>query len=193
MTMRYQVAPGSLRVAGRILFGVDGWDGSHRALSWAIAEARVRGSLVQAVTVWRSPYDSDEMEDLWVELGPDRAERIETVENERLAARARAHSEATLAAVAGPDPSPRSNQPSCAGTLHRRCASCRGALTCSSSGPGGTEDSPGSCSGRRVPSVPTAVAARSSSSQCLPPRTTIHDRAWPDKVWPGGLRDIEGQ
>jgi nucleotide-binding universal stress UspA family protein len=104
MTMRYQVAPGSLRVAGRILFGVDGWDGSHRALSWAIAEARVRGSLVQAVTVWRSPYDSDEMEDLWVELGPDRAERIETVENERLAARARAHSEATLAAVAGSDP-----------------------------------------------------------------------------------------
>jgi len=95
---------GSLRVTGRILVGVDGSDGSHRALSWAIAEARVRGSLVQAVTVWRSPYDPDEMENLWVELGPDRAERIETVENGRLASRARARSEATLAEVAGEDP-----------------------------------------------------------------------------------------
>ena len=35
-----------------IVVGVDGSDGSRRALRWALHEAALRGSTVQAVTVW---------------------------------------------------------------------------------------------------------------------------------------------
>lgn len=37
-----------------IVVGVDGSPGSLRALQWAIAEGRLRGSAVEAVTTWRS-------------------------------------------------------------------------------------------------------------------------------------------
>lgn len=40
---------------GRILVGVDGSDGSARALRWALTEARAHGMVVDAVTVWESP------------------------------------------------------------------------------------------------------------------------------------------
>jgi nucleotide-binding universal stress UspA family protein len=42
---------------GRILAGVDGSPGSRRALAWAVEEAAFRGSVVEAATVWQSPYD----------------------------------------------------------------------------------------------------------------------------------------
>lgn len=36
-----------------IVVGVDGSPGSLRAMRWAIGEARLRGSAIEAVTVWR--------------------------------------------------------------------------------------------------------------------------------------------
>ncbi len=42
---------------GWILVGVDGSKGSRRALEWALEEARIRGSRVEAMLVWQSPYD----------------------------------------------------------------------------------------------------------------------------------------
>lgn len=44
-------------MAGRILVGVDGSPGSRRALAWALEEAAARGSVLEAVLVWRGPYD----------------------------------------------------------------------------------------------------------------------------------------
>ena len=37
----------------RIVVGVDGSEGSRRALTWAVREAAVRSGTVQAVTAWR--------------------------------------------------------------------------------------------------------------------------------------------
>ena len=37
---------------GGLVVGVDGSDGSRRALHWALEEARVRGASVRAVLVW---------------------------------------------------------------------------------------------------------------------------------------------
>jgi nucleotide-binding universal stress UspA family protein len=45
-------------MAGRILVGVDGSEGSRQALRWAIEGAAVRGATVRAVTVWESPARS---------------------------------------------------------------------------------------------------------------------------------------
>ena len=44
-------------MARRILVGVDGSEGSRRALRWAIEEAAARRETVDAVIVWQSPYD----------------------------------------------------------------------------------------------------------------------------------------
>jgi nucleotide-binding universal stress UspA family protein len=44
-------------VTGRILVGVDGSEGSLRALRWAAEEAALRGAVVVAAAVWQSPYD----------------------------------------------------------------------------------------------------------------------------------------
>lgn len=41
----------------RIVVGVDGSEGSHHALEWAIDEARARDWAVQAVTVWTRTFD----------------------------------------------------------------------------------------------------------------------------------------
>lgn len=51
-----------------IVVGVDGSDGSRRALRWALAEAKLRGCAVEAVTAWpardavaaRRPLDATE-------------------------------------------------------------------------------------------------------------------------------------
>lgn len=40
-----------------IVVGVDGSEGSRRALSWAIEEAAARPLVVRAVTVWQRSYD----------------------------------------------------------------------------------------------------------------------------------------
>ena len=44
-------------MTGRILVGVDGSDGSLRALRWAVEEAAFRHAVVVAAVVWQSPYD----------------------------------------------------------------------------------------------------------------------------------------
>lgn len=44
-------------MAGRILVGVDGSSGSRRALAWALEEAEVRGSVLEAALAWQGPYD----------------------------------------------------------------------------------------------------------------------------------------
>jgi nucleotide-binding universal stress UspA family protein len=41
---------------GRVLVGVDGSDGSRRALRGALDEAERRGALLEAVSVWQSPF-----------------------------------------------------------------------------------------------------------------------------------------
>lgn len=48
--------PRTVRVRDRIVAGVDGSEHSARALSWAVAEARVRGATIEAVHAWHAPY-----------------------------------------------------------------------------------------------------------------------------------------
>jgi nucleotide-binding universal stress UspA family protein len=45
---------------GQILVGIDGSEGSLRALRWTVEEAARRNSRVRAVTVWQSPLDTDD-------------------------------------------------------------------------------------------------------------------------------------
>ena len=40
----------------RIVVGIDGSEGSRAALRWAIAEARLRGAVVEAVSAYHVPY-----------------------------------------------------------------------------------------------------------------------------------------
>jgi nucleotide-binding universal stress UspA family protein len=40
----------------RIVVGVDNSEGSHRALRWAVEEARLRRAKVEAVHAWHLPY-----------------------------------------------------------------------------------------------------------------------------------------
>ncbi|MDA8075527.1 MAG: universal stress protein [Actinomycetota bacterium] len=40
----------------RIIVGIDGSEGSRRALRWAIGEAERSDALIEAVTVWQSPF-----------------------------------------------------------------------------------------------------------------------------------------
>ncbi len=48
-------ADGSSAIARNIVVGVDGSEGSERALAWAVAEAAARSSSVEAVMVWSRP------------------------------------------------------------------------------------------------------------------------------------------
>ena len=41
----------------RILVGVDGSEGSHRALAWAMEQAAARPAVVRAVIVWQRTFD----------------------------------------------------------------------------------------------------------------------------------------
>src|SRR3954468_14359951 len=43
-------------MAGRIVVGVDGSDGSVHALRWAVTEARLRGASVDVIHSWHYPY-----------------------------------------------------------------------------------------------------------------------------------------
>lgn len=40
----------------RIVVGVDGSEAAQAALAWAVAEGRLRGARVEAVTSWHEPY-----------------------------------------------------------------------------------------------------------------------------------------
>jgi len=42
----------------RIVVGVDGSEAAHRALEWAIDEARQRGAVVEAIHAWHQPFVS---------------------------------------------------------------------------------------------------------------------------------------
>ena len=44
----------------RVVVGVDGSDGGREALSWALAEARLRGAQLDVVTAWEYPYEWSE-------------------------------------------------------------------------------------------------------------------------------------
>jgi nucleotide-binding universal stress UspA family protein len=46
-----------MQVTGRILVGVDGSEGSRRALAWAAADAAARGGVIDAVTVCHGAGD----------------------------------------------------------------------------------------------------------------------------------------
>jgi nucleotide-binding universal stress UspA family protein len=77
-------------VTGRILVGVDGSDGSRRALAWAIEQAAARGAVVQPVIVWQRGFD----------YGSDRYWPAD----EKTAETAGKRLGAMIAEVAGPDP-----------------------------------------------------------------------------------------
>jgi nucleotide-binding universal stress UspA family protein len=77
-------------MAGRILAGVDGSQGSRRALGWAVAAAAARGAVLQPVIVWPSPYDYGELPYF-------------PVDEDHLAGEASKRLEQALAEVAGGD------------------------------------------------------------------------------------------
>jgi nucleotide-binding universal stress UspA family protein len=49
----------SMSEFGRIVVGVDGSEGSIRALRWALGEARLRGAAVDVIHSWHVPYYPD--------------------------------------------------------------------------------------------------------------------------------------
>ncbi len=75
-------------MAGRIVVGVDGSQGSSRALAWAAAEAAAREAVLEPVIVWQSPYDYGEL-------------RYVPVDEDELADRARKRLDEALAEVGG--------------------------------------------------------------------------------------------
>ena len=50
----------------RIVVGVDGSDGSRRALEWAVGESRLRNGSLLVVQAWQAPF-----EPTWGTLGQD--------------------------------------------------------------------------------------------------------------------------
>lgn len=56
--MELDRAPHQGLASGDIVVGLDGSPASHGALAWALAEARLRGTGVRAVLVWRRPERS---------------------------------------------------------------------------------------------------------------------------------------
>ena len=78
-------------MSGRVMVGIDGSAGSRRALRWALAEAARRGTAVEAVTVWESPYDFGETVYF-------------PVDEEKMAAAARDRLRTVVADEAGEDP-----------------------------------------------------------------------------------------
>ena len=77
-------------MTGRILVGVDGSDGSRRALAWAIDQAAARRAVVQPVIVWERGFD----------YGSERYWPAD----EKIAEAARKRLAAVVTEVAGPDP-----------------------------------------------------------------------------------------
>ena len=80
----------------QILVGVDGSEGSRRALAWAVAEAAPHGASVEALEVWRDPYGRDMMLEF----------NMEHIREDRraLLGQAQGRLAATMAVVAGRDP-----------------------------------------------------------------------------------------
>jgi nucleotide-binding universal stress UspA family protein len=78
-------------MAGQVLVGVDGSEGSRRALRWAAREAAVREAALQPVMAWQDRYDFGELP-----LGP--------VDEEKIAAGAKERMDTMLAEVTGEDP-----------------------------------------------------------------------------------------
>ena len=76
----------------RVLVGVDGSDGSRRALRWAVDEAGRRDAVLEAVTVWQSPSGFGDT------FGAH-------VDETRVAQAAAERLDETIAEVAGDDPS----------------------------------------------------------------------------------------
>ncbi len=54
----------------RIVVGIDGSEGSEAALRWAVAEARLRGAMISAVTAWSAMLSSPGPDLLPVDLMP---------------------------------------------------------------------------------------------------------------------------
>lgn len=75
-------------MAGRIVIGVDGSDGSVAALRWAVVEANLRGAAVEVLHSWHYPYVGDHP--LFVAYG---------VTHEALVEAAQAVLDRTLAAI----------------------------------------------------------------------------------------------
>ncbi|MHB1850387.1 MAG: universal stress protein [Acidimicrobiales bacterium] len=66
---------------GRIVVGVDGSEGSRRALRWAAADAELRGWSIDAVAVWHDPYGGEmSLEFQAPYFRRDRLARLEHVE-----------------------------------------------------------------------------------------------------------------
>ncbi|MDA8357789.1 MAG: universal stress protein [Actinomycetota bacterium] len=76
----------------RIVVGVDGSEGSRRALRWAIAEAAKQDAVIEAVTVWQSPFGFGDT--MGAHLDEGKIERA-----------ARDNLQKTIAEVAGDGPS----------------------------------------------------------------------------------------
>ncbi len=75
-------------MSGRILVGIDGSQGSSRALAWALEEAAARQAILEPVIVWQIPHDF--ARDLY-----------HLVDAKRLAAGVRARLEQTIAEAVG--------------------------------------------------------------------------------------------
>jgi nucleotide-binding universal stress UspA family protein len=75
----------------RIIVGVDGSEGSRRALRWAITEAAKEDAVIEAVTVWQSPFGFGETMGAHVDES-----KIEQAARDRL--------QETIAEVAGDSP-----------------------------------------------------------------------------------------
>jgi nucleotide-binding universal stress UspA family protein len=58
-TSRRAAPAPAMTSTGRVMVGVDGSEGSRRALAWAVEEAAARGVALDAVTVWRGVEDED--------------------------------------------------------------------------------------------------------------------------------------
>lgn len=78
------------KMAGKIVVGVDGSEGSRHALAWAIRQAAASGAAVQPVIVWQRSFDYGS-EQYWPA-------------DEKAAGNARQQLEAAIALVAGQHP-----------------------------------------------------------------------------------------
>lgn len=66
----------------RIVVGVDGSDGSARALRWAVEEARRWDATVEAIHTWSPPYAGVGVESGWAIADPVLAEAATTLLDE---------------------------------------------------------------------------------------------------------------
>lgn len=126
--------------SGRIVVGMDGSEGSLRALRWAVADAELRGWSIDAVAVWHDPYGGEmNLEFQAPYFRRDRLASLTKVEAEL--------AEAVTAAVAAV-PTVKVGQVVSTATPPRPCATDRPTRICWWSGRVVTAGSPGCCSAR---------------------------------------------